>query len=161
MRPAEPAASPPHLRDHDVERRASQATLEALAGEEHHRCLLCGAANDLGLGLRFSVQPDGSVLARFACSDTFQSYPETLHGGVISALLDAAMTNALFAVGIVGLTAELSVRFLAPVVLNQDALVRAVIERDCDPLYYLRAGLEQHGQLMARATAKFLDKSFL
>lgn len=141
--------------------RASQATLDAVAASEHRRCLLCGSANDLGLRLRFRVQLDGSVLASFSCSEAFQSYPETLHGGVICALLDAAMTNALFSVGVVGVTAALEVRFLAPVALDQRALVRAAIERDCSPLFYLRAELEQEQQSMAQATAKFVEKSFL
>jgi len=136
----------------------SQATLESLCAAEHAECLMCGPANTLGLKLRFRVQPDGSVLAMFACREAFRSYPETLHGGVISALLDAAMTNALFSVGVVGVTAELTVRFLAAVALNRGAVVRASIEKDAHPLFYVRAELEQDRKLMARATAKFLVK---
>ena len=95
----------------------------------------------------------------FACREAFRSYPKTLHRGVISALLDAAMTNALFSVGVVGVTAELTVSFLAAVALNRGAVVRAAIERDAHPLFYVRAELEQDRRPMARATAKFLVKS--
>jgi acyl-coenzyme A thioesterase PaaI-like protein len=144
-----------------LDQAASQATLETLAHAEHAECLMCGRANPLGLKLRFRVQRAGSVLARFPCREVFRSYPETLHGGVISALLDAAMTNALFAKGIVGVTAELTVRFLAPVALNRGVVVRAAVERDVDPLFYLRAELEQRRQVMARATAKFLARSWM
>jgi uncharacterized protein (TIGR00369 family) len=140
---------------------ARQATLESLAAAEHARCLMCGSANDLGLKLRFRVQSDGSVLAMFPCRETFQSYPENLHGGVISALLDAAMTNALFSVGVVGVTAELTVRFLAPVLLNRGSVVRASIEKDAHPLYYIRSDLKQDRKLMARATATFLVKGYM
>ena len=136
--------------------RASQSTLESLAAAEHSGCLLCGAANPLGLKLKFRVQPDGSVLAMFPCPESLRSYPATLHGGVISALLDSAMTNALFASGVVGVTAELTVRYLAPVALNQGALVRAWVERDADPLFYVQGELEQGQRIMARASAKFL-----
>ena len=134
---------------------ASQATLESLAASEHSECLLCGPENPLGLKLRFRVQQDGSVLAVLQCREAFRSYPNTLHGGVISALLDAAMTNALFAVGVVGVTAELTVRFLAPVTLNRSAVVRGSVEKDAPPLFYLRAELEQDRKVMARATATF------
>ena len=120
---------------------------------------MCGSANPLGLKLRFRVQPDGSVLAMFACHEAFRSYPRRLHGGVISALLDAAMTNALFSIGVVGVTAELTVRFLAAVALNRGAVVRASIEKDAHPLFLVRAEIEQDRKLMARATAKFLVKS--
>jgi acyl-coenzyme A thioesterase PaaI-like protein len=141
-----------------VDVSARQATLESLGAAEHSDCLMCGPANSLGLKLRFSVQPDGSVLAMFRCREAFRSYPETLHGGVISALLDAAMTNALFSTGVVGVTAELTVLFLAPVALNRGAVVRASVERDAHPLFYVRAELEQDRKVMARATAKFLVK---
>jgi acyl-coenzyme A thioesterase PaaI-like protein len=139
----------------------NQAMLQSLRSEEHPECLLCGSANPWGLKLDFRVQPDGSVLARFLCRNVFQSYRETLHGGVISAVLDAAMTNALFSKGVVGVTAELTIRFLSPVALNRDAVARAMVKQNAHPLYYVRAELEQSRKLMARATAKFLVKGYV
>ena len=140
----------------------SQQKLEAISKAEHSQCLMCGATNTFGLKLKFRVQGDGSVFALFPCREFLQSYPETLHGGVISAVLDSAMTNALFAIGVVAVTAEIKVRFLAPVVLNRGAVVRANVEnRSSHPLYYVGAELEQDKKLMARASAKFLVKGFL
>jgi acyl-coenzyme A thioesterase PaaI-like protein len=143
---------------HAVDLTASQATLESLCAAEHSGCVLCGATNPRGFKLRFRVQRDGSVLAMFPCSEALRSYPETIHGGVVSALLDAAMTNALFSIGVVGVTAELTVRFLAPVAVERGAVVRASIEMARHPLFYVRAELEQDRKLMARASAKFLVK---
>jgi acyl-coenzyme A thioesterase PaaI-like protein len=137
---------------------ASQATLESLCAAEHSECLMCGPKNTIGPKLRFRVQPDGSVLATFWCHEVLRSYPDTLHGGIVSALLDAAMVNALFAIGVVGVTAELTIRYLAPVTLNRGVVVRASVEKDARPLFYLIATLEQDGKPMARATAKFLVK---
>jgi uncharacterized protein (TIGR00369 family) len=146
--PGHPACLSPH-----------QATLESVSANEHPRCLLCSPANVLGMKLAFQVQDDGSVSAVLPCHETLQSYPETLHGGVISALLDAAMTNALFSVGLVGVTAELTVRFLAPVSLGRDAVVRASIDRATSHrLYYVRSEFEQDRRIMARASAKFVVK---
>jgi len=140
---------------------ARQAKLDSLCNAQHADCLMCGHANPIGLKLKFRVQPDGSVASMFPCRDAFRSYPEFLHGGVISALLDAAMTNALFSIDVVGVTAELSIRFLAPVALNRGAVMRACVERNDNPLFYLRAELEQDQKTMARATAKFLVKDCL
>ena len=57
------------------------------------------------------------------------------------------------------MTADLTVRFLAPVNLDRGAVVRAVVESAAaHPLYKVRAELEQDQQLKARATAKFLVK---
>jgi uncharacterized protein (TIGR00369 family) len=143
-----------------TEPAAAQATLDSLAAAEHPQCLMCGAQNRLGLRLHFSVQADGSVLATFPCQPFLQSYPQTLHGGVISALLDAAMTNALFSIGVVAVTAELTVRFLAPVSLDRPALLRGTIESSAAyPLSHLHAEMEQDHRRVARASAKFLVKA--
>jgi len=138
---------------------ASQEMLARLGAREHHRCLLCGAAHPGGLRLAFAVQPDGAVEATVPGRAFLEGYPGMLHGGAIAALLDAAMTNALFARGLVGLTAELTVRFLAPVRLDRPALVRAALTGTrVRPPFCLRAELEQDGQRVARASGKFLAK---
>ncbi len=140
-----------------VEPVPSQTVLEAVRAVEHPRCFVCNPENPDGLKLRFRVQADGSVVAFFPCRSVYQSYPETLHGGITSALLDAAMTNALFSIGIVAVTAELSVRFVAPVSLDRGAVVVGTIEKTSShPLYYVRAELQQDRKTLARATAKFL-----
>ena len=139
--------------------RASQAMLASVSAAEHPQCLICSQKNPLGLKIRFRVQPDGSVITTFPCRDVFQSYPETLHGGVITTLLDAAMTNALFSIGIVAVTAELTVRFLAPVALNRSAVVRAaLLKSTAHGLCYLVSEFEQDSQLKARGSAKFWAK---
>ncbi len=140
-----------------VDQAASQARLEAVRDAEHPRCLLCGASNPHGLGLKFTVQADGSVLAIFPCRDSLQSYGERLHGGLIAAVLDAAMTNALFSTGVVAATAELTVRFLAPVTLEKSAVARAWIDRvTSHHLYYVCSELQQDQEVKARASAKFV-----
>ena len=70
------------------------------AGLEHYchpSCVVCGTRNAGGLGLRFREEADGSVVASFPCDSQYQGYPDRLHGGVVSMLLDAAMTHCLFA----------------------------------------------------------------
>jgi acyl-coenzyme A thioesterase PaaI-like protein len=109
------------------------------------------------LKLKFKVQPDGSVASVFDCLPLLQSYPNVLHGGVISAILDSAMANALFAIGIVAVTATLEVRFLAPAVTGRFAMARAWTESDAaHPLYLQRAQLIQDGKVLVEAKAKFI-----
>lgn len=149
------ACTPGRPADHS----ASQARLEAVSAAEHPHCFMCSAANPFGISLKFKVQKDGSVLAMFPCREILQGYPGTLHGGIISAVLDAAMTNALFSMGVVAVTAELTVRFLAPVIHNQGAVVRAWIDKATSHrLYYVRSEFEQDRNVMARASAKFVVK---
>ena len=136
----------------------AQTVLEATGKSAHAECLFCGKQNPIGFKLTFHAREDGSVHAVFACERPLQSYPETLHGGVVSALLDSAMTNCLFSKGIVAVTAELTVRFLSPVRLDHPAEVTAAVTRVRGPLCYLQAELTQGRTLTARAQATFMKK---
>ncbi|HEY5283720.1 MAG TPA: PaaI family thioesterase [Polyangia bacterium] len=148
-------STPPTEKDSQM--LATQACLDRIHEREHPNCLVCGENNPNGLKLKFKVQPDGSVAAVFNCLPWLQSYPNVLHGGVISAILDSAMVNALFAIGIVAVTATLEVRFVAPTVTGRFAKVRAWTESSAaHPLYLQRAELIQDGKVMVEAKAKFL-----
>jgi acyl-coenzyme A thioesterase PaaI-like protein len=111
--------------------------------------------------LDFHVANDGVVETSFPCSKVFQGYPAVLHGGVISTLLDGAMTNCLFARGYVAVTAELNVRFRHPVATDNPAIVRAWIISSTAPLHTLTAELIQDGQVKATAKGKFMERSAL
>jgi acyl-coenzyme A thioesterase PaaI-like protein len=141
------------LRNSTVE--AAQTRLEATRAAHHRHCLLCGVQNELGLKLDFRVLAGGTVGCDFDCRATLQSYSETLHGGVTSSLLDAAMTNCLFSLGVVAVTAELTVRFVGPVKTERLVQVRATLESHEAPLYFLTAEMKQEGYIVARAKAKF------
>jgi uncharacterized protein (TIGR00369 family) len=124
----------------------------------HPNCVLCGLANGRSLRLHFTVCDDGSVSALFGCHDVFEGYAGQLHGGVITSLLDGAMTNCLFARGISAVTAELNVRFRHPVVSGESATVRAWVERSSSPLHVLRAEIVQADKVRAAALGKFMER---
>lgn len=124
----------------------------------HPFCVVCGPGNLAGLHLRFFTRPNGGVQAVFGCKRQYQGYPNTLHGGIICALLDGAMTNCLFAHGRTALTAEMTVRFLRPVATERNVIVRAWIEHARHSLYHVAAELRQDGTVVATATAKFLGR---
>jgi len=119
---------------------------------------VCGRAAGCGLGLRFALRDDGGVEARFACEAQFRGYEGLLHGGVTSSLLDGAMTNCLFAHGIVAVTAEISVRFRHPVALGRPLVVSAHVTRSQALLHIVQAQVVQAGQVKAVATGKFMER---
>jgi uncharacterized protein (TIGR00369 family) len=139
----------------------AQDALRAMRVRTHPNCVVCGTANGRGLRLEFQTSADGSVQATFDCGKTYEGYCDVLHGGVVSTLLDGAMTNCLFAHGHPGVTAEITVRFRHPVYTGTSATVRAWIERCSPPLHVLKAELLQGGQCKATARGKFLEQAHL
>ncbi len=140
-----------------TERRLS--AYHQLRNDSHPGCVVCCPSNGHGLGLVFRVAGDGVVEASFSCDTVFQGYPATLHGGVVSTLLDGAMTNCLFAHGHAAMTVELGVRFRHPVDTDNPALVRAWITSSTRPMHELAGELIQDGQIKATAKARFLEKA--
>jgi uncharacterized protein (TIGR00369 family) len=130
-------------------------TLQLLRDVHHENCVVCGSPNAFGLGLCCQVTDQKEITASFDCSEVFQGYPNVMHGGVVSSLLDGAMTNCMFAHGRVAVTTELRVRFRHPVATGCKATVRAWIEESSPPLYILKAELAQEDQVKATADGKF------
>ncbi len=139
----------------------TQARLNKMQSLVHAKCVVCGSSNARGLGLDFMLLKDGVVEADFYCDKDYEGYDNVLHGGVVSALLDGAMTNCMFANGCAAVTAELKVRFRHPVKIGQVATVRAWIERTSPPLYVVKAEVLQNHEVKATATAKFMDQPSL
>lgn len=131
---------------------------DRIAMVEHESCLLCGTMHPRGAHLEFVARPDGGIEAEFFSSDYYQGYRGLLHGGVISALLDAAMTHCLFARGLVALTADLRVRFRKPVPLGSRMLLRAFPLKSHPPLHVLQAALLIGDEVYASAEGKFIER---
>jgi acyl-coenzyme A thioesterase PaaI-like protein len=90
---------------------------------------VCSPSNAAGLAVHFNMASDGSVTALYCGLPEVEGYPGLLHGGVIAALLDGAMTNCLFAHGTVALTVELNVRYRATVSCCEECKISATLEQ--------------------------------
>jgi acyl-coenzyme A thioesterase PaaI-like protein len=127
-----------------------------MAASSHAGCLLCGSKNPLSMHLHFAVDEQQVVYANFQAHDMLQGYQGIVHGGVICALLDSAMTHCLFNQSIEAVTGELSVKFVMPVPCRAALALRAWVEKATNPLYILKADLHDNGRLLASAEAKFM-----
>jgi uncharacterized protein (TIGR00369 family) len=136
---------PGQIRDTGIQRRA------------HKHCVVCGQENTHGYRLDFHPSGDGEVVATFGCDRSLEGYPSVLHGGVISCLLDGAMTNCMFTHGYVAVTAEMRVRYFHPVATGVPATIRARITRSINPLHMVEAEFVQNQTVMASAEAKFME----
>jgi acyl-coenzyme A thioesterase PaaI-like protein len=135
--------------------------LQEIRQHAHPGCVVCSEENGQGLKLDFNISADGTVSADFTLERVFEGYPAMLHGGVLCAILDGAMTNCLFAQDRIAVTADLHVRFRHPVVTDQAANVRAWVNRSTSSLYELRAEIQQNGQVKTTATGRFMRQTNL
>lgn len=124
----------------------------------HARCLLCGDLNPASLKLSFQPGSDGGVRATFKGDDVLQGYEGVLHGGVVAALLDAAMTHCLFHQGVQAVTGDLHIRYLAPASCGEALEIRARVVFSRPPLYRMQAELLGAGRPLAMADAKFMRR---
>ena len=123
----------------------------------HAQCIACSPGGLLGLRFR----PDGtrSVIASIRPRPEWQGYSGILHGGMVSTLLDAAMTHCLFHHAIEAMTASLKVRFFEPTPCAGLLDLRATLSDRRRHVYLLEAELVTHGRVLARAEARFISAS--
>jgi uncharacterized protein (TIGR00369 family) len=105
----------------------------------------------------FRPDDEGGISASFSCDERFSGYSGFIHGGVVSSLLDGAMTSCLMARGEVAVTADLRVRFHRPVRVGRPAIVRARVVQSRHGLLSVEACLEQDGETRATGLGRFLD----
>jgi uncharacterized protein (TIGR00369 family) len=95
-------------------------------------CLVCGLANEFGLLTRFYELDNGELLAVFTPRSEHQSYPNRLHGGISSTILDETIGRAIMIrhPQQFGVTVEITVRFKKPVPTDRELRVVGRITRD-------------------------------
>ena len=123
----------------------------------HPRCFVCGAEHPCGLRVDCRDAGDGGVEGVFTCARTWEGPEGRLHGGVVAALLDGAMSNCLMALGIEAVTADLQIRYLHPVEVGVEARIAAKRREQRGPVHDMEAWLIQDGQTRAKARARFFE----
>jgi acyl-coenzyme A thioesterase PaaI-like protein len=131
----------------------------SISEKVHANCLLCGSKNPWSQQIKFYPSKDGWIYGEFQANPRLQGYDGILHGGVITSLLDSAMTHCLFHRGIQAVTGDLHVRFLHSVPCDSFLSMRASILSASSSLYKVHAELICKEQVMARAEAKFVRRT--
>jgi acyl-coenzyme A thioesterase PaaI-like protein len=102
-------------------------TLEAVPTGDDQTCFACGAKNAHGLRMKFYT--DHQQLYSFLClPDTMTGWDRTIHGGVLSTILDEIMGWAVIHLfKKLGVTQSITVDFKRPVKAGEDISVRGGI----------------------------------
>ena len=120
-------------------------------------CYVCGQAHPRGLRIRFFVGAFGQVHARFRPDHTQTGYKNTVHGGVISALLDELLGWPIaLQTGRMAVTGELTVRFLKPMVAGHTYLATARPGADRGKYWEGKGNIcNEKGVIYAKARGKY------
>ncbi len=117
-------------------------------------CFACGKENPIGLKLNFTLDKD-RVRATFTPGKFHQGWDDIIHGGLISTVLDEAMSYATYFAAAKCVTGEIAVRFKRPLKVGQSVTVTAWITRNARRYLETRAELKlSDGTLVAEAEAK-------
>jgi len=123
-------------------------------------CLVCGLKNPFGLHTTFFELDNNELLAIFTPREEHQSYPERLHGGITSTILDETMGRAIMIKSggeVWGVTVELNIRFKKPVPLDQELRVVGRITKDSNRFFEGTGELLlEDGTVAAQGHGKYL-----
>jgi Thioesterase superfamily. len=122
-------------------------------------CFICGLNNEAGLQAEFYELEDGTVAALAVARFVHQSYPQRVHGGVSTALLDETIGRAINVTepDTWGVTAEITTRYEKPVPYDAPLLVTGKIIKN-NRLFYVGEGsiILPDGEVAVTAKAKYI-----
>lgn len=120
-------------------------------------CFVCGDKNAIGLNARFFY--DGTkATTELVATEEFEGYRGIYHGGVLSTLLDEVMIKAILALDIYAVTAEITVRFVAPVRVGDRLSLSGWVTKQKRRVFHTEGrAVDQKGNLLATATAIYVE----
>ena len=116
-------------------------------------CFGCGENNPIGLKLSFKW--DGKTArAEATPSKLYQGWPGIVHGGIITSMLDEAMSYAVRFEGMNCLTAKMQIEFKRPALIDEPLVITSSITRNGKRVVKTKASVfTRDGTLVAEGTA--------
>jgi acyl-coenzyme A thioesterase PaaI-like protein len=90
---------------------ATKESDDRLHARSQSACFVCGQDNPQGLHIQFERKDSGELTANWTPRPECEGFRGIVHGGIVSTVLDEAMSKAVAASGTEALTAEIRVRF--------------------------------------------------
>ena len=121
--------------------------------KEFEKCYGCGQDNPIGLKMRINQQ-DNTARAEFTASKLHQGWSGVVHGGIVAALLDEAMSYAALFQEMKTVTARIDVRIKRPIHTGEPLSITARIIRRTRKIVETRGTISlADGTTVAEATA--------
>ncbi len=124
-------------------------------------CYVCGHENPQGLHAVFSPGELEMVKADFTPKPVHRGYEEIVHGGIIGALLDEALIWACYyRNNIFGVTAEITIRYLTPLLIGTPCQVSGRCLKAGGRISLAESWIrDASGTVYAKATGKVVKNS--
>ena len=121
--------------------------------KERDMCFACGQKNPIGLKLNFGW--DGKVArTEFTPTKLHQGWAGVVHGGIITCLLDEAMSYAALFSGANSLTAKMQTRLRRPLQIDEPLTITASLTKQTRKLVEAKAEVSlKDGTVVADSTA--------
>jgi acyl-coenzyme A thioesterase PaaI-like protein len=121
-------------------------------------CFACGKENPIGLHLEFTPK-DSCVEAVFSPGFFHQGYPNIVHGGIVTTLLDEAMAYVLEFNNYRGLTARLNVKFIKALKPDEKYRVIGYLDKIRGKVIKTHAEiLDEENRIIVKAYATFVGE---
>ena len=123
------------------------------------QCFACGMDNPDGLRIPWKVEGN-TMTGEFTCPKKFQGWKGIVHGGIISTLLDEAMTRLAGVLFGSAVTAEMTVRFIKPAPIGEKLLIKGELVKNAKRMAEMQATIHlENGTLIARSSGKAMKIS--
>jgi uncharacterized protein (TIGR00369 family) len=121
-------------------------------------CFVCGDKNPRGLKVKFQVDREKqSIHTIFTVAPTYQGWDGVVHGGILCTLLDEAMANLVYELGLDGIAASLEVRFKKPAPTLHPLRIDGEITEVHKKLVKAKASItKEDGTVLATGMASFV-----
>jgi len=142
------------------EARRASVSLDQPLDDGH--CFGCGSHSAIGLKMHFDERSDGTVESRLALAQPYQGWHGVAHGGIVALLLDEGMAYAAATRGLLGVTADLALRFRKPVPIGEPLIVTGRVRwRRRNVLGVSASVTNAAGVLLASGEGRFVAKGEL
>ena len=120
--------------------------------EDDKWCFVCGKENPHGIKLDYKIE-GRTFKAFFVPEKRFQGFTNIVHGGIVATLLDEAMVNLAFKLGLDAVSANLNVNLRKPTIVGEKYYLFGEIVEEQEKKVKARAEMKKEdGTLVAEAT---------